>query len=139
MKCRKCDNTAQINMRQHKLALCRDHYLEWLPEQTERFIQRYDMFTQDEKILVAVSGGKDSLVLWDVLVKLGYQAAGFVEVIEGLSEGEMVVTSAQFLIDSEASLQEAVQKLLAQRRAEAGPAAAQEEMAAPPGADHSGH
>jgi uncharacterized protein (TIGR00269 family) len=76
MQCRKCDNTAQINMRQHKLALCRDHYLEWLPEQSERFIQMYRMFTRDERILVAVSGGKDSLVLWDVLTKLGYQADG---------------------------------------------------------------
>jgi uncharacterized protein (TIGR00269 family) len=34
------------------------------------------MFTPDEKILVAVSGGKDSLSLWDILVRLGYQADG---------------------------------------------------------------
>ena len=34
------------------------------------------MFTSDEKILVAVSGGKDSLSLWDILVRLGYQADG---------------------------------------------------------------
>jgi tRNA-5-methyluridine54 2-sulfurtransferase len=31
---------------------------------------------RDEKILVAVSGGKDSLSLWDILVRLGYQADG---------------------------------------------------------------
>jgi uncharacterized protein (TIGR00269 family) len=63
-------------MRQHKLALCKEHYLEWIPEQTERFIKKYGMFTPDEKILVAVSGGKDSLSLWDILVRLGYQADG---------------------------------------------------------------
>ena len=63
-------------MRQHKLALCREHYLEWLPEQTERFIKKYEMFTRHEKILVAVSGGKDSLGLWDILTQLGYQADG---------------------------------------------------------------
>jgi uncharacterized protein (TIGR00269 family) len=63
-------------MRQHKLALCREHYLEWVPEQTERFIKKYQMFTRAEKILVAVSGGKDSLSLWDILVRLGYQADG---------------------------------------------------------------
>jgi len=34
------------------------------------------MFTHKEKILVAVSGGKDSLSLWDILIKLGYQADG---------------------------------------------------------------
>src|SRR6185295_5662465 len=27
-----------------------------------------------ERILVAVSGGKDSLALWDILLKLGYRA-----------------------------------------------------------------
>ena len=63
-------------MRQHKLALCKEHYLEWVPEQTARFIKKYEMFTPDEKILVAVSGGKDSLSLWDILVRLGYQADG---------------------------------------------------------------
>lgn len=76
MKCRKCGNKASVHMRQHKLALCKEHYLEWVPEQTERFIKKYHMFTHDEKILVAVSGGKDSLSLWDILVRLGYQADG---------------------------------------------------------------
>jgi uncharacterized protein (TIGR00269 family) len=76
MKCRKCGASAAINMRQHKLALCRTHFLEWLPEQTERAIHHYKMFEPGEKILVAVSGGKDSLTLWDVLHRLGYDADG---------------------------------------------------------------
>jgi uncharacterized protein (TIGR00269 family) len=76
MKCRKCGLKASVNMRQHKLALCKDHYLEWIPEQSERFIKKYEMFTHDDKILVAVSGGKDSLALWDILARLGYQADG---------------------------------------------------------------
>ena len=56
---------AVINMRQHKLALCGEHFLDWVPEQTQRFIEKYKMFTPDQRILVAVSGGKDSLSLWD--------------------------------------------------------------------------
>jgi len=32
------------------------------------------MFAPTDRILVAVSGGKDSLTLWDILLKLGYQA-----------------------------------------------------------------
>jgi len=76
MKCKKCGAKASVNMRQHKLALCKEHYLEWVPEQTERFIKKYEMFTRHEKVLVAVSGGKDSLGLWDILVRLGYQADG---------------------------------------------------------------
>ena len=76
MKCRKCGAKASVNMRQHKLALCKEHYLDWLPEQTERFIKKYEMFTHVQNILVAVSGGQDSLSLWDILVRLGYQADG---------------------------------------------------------------
>lgn len=76
MKCRTCGKKAVINMRQHKLALCQEHYLEWLPFQTVRFIKKYGMFSKDDKILVAVSGGKDSLSLWDILIRSGYQTEG---------------------------------------------------------------
>jgi len=65
-----------VNMRHHKLALCAPHYLEWFLAQTERTITRYHMFEPEERILVAVSGGKDSLALWDVLLRLGYPADG---------------------------------------------------------------
>ncbi len=76
MKCKKCGGPAVINMRQHKLGLCVEHFLEWVPEQTERFIEKYRMFSRDARILVAVSGGKDSLSLWDILLRLGYRADG---------------------------------------------------------------
>ena len=61
-------------MRHHKLALCGEHYGEWFVAQTDRAIEKYKMFSQEDRVLVAVSGGKDSLALWDVLLKLGYQA-----------------------------------------------------------------
>lgn len=76
MKCRKCGEKAVINMRQHKLALCKTHFLDWIPEQTQRFIEKYRMFGPHERLLVAVSGGKDSLSLWDILWRLGYQVDG---------------------------------------------------------------
>ncbi|MCC6189633.1 MAG: adenine nucleotide alpha hydrolase family protein [Anaerolineales bacterium] len=76
MKCRKCGGAAVINMRQHKLALCAEDYLAWLPEQVQRSIEKYEMFSPADKVLVAVSGGKDSLGLWDILARLGYQADG---------------------------------------------------------------
>lgn len=44
-------------------------------------------------------------------VKTGAASGGKTEILEGLKEGESVVTSAQFLIDSESSLQESLQKL----------------------------
>jgi uncharacterized protein (TIGR00269 family) len=76
MKCKKCGGQAAIKMPQHNMALCRDHFLAWLPEQTQRVIEKYRMFSRENRVLVAVSGGKDSLALWDVLHQLGYAADG---------------------------------------------------------------
>jgi uncharacterized protein (TIGR00269 family) len=76
MRCRKCGEKAVINMRQHKLALCASHFLDWIPDHVDRTIKRYRMFTHQEHLLVAVSGGKDSLSLWDILTRLGYTADG---------------------------------------------------------------
>ncbi len=38
-------------------------------------------------------------------IRIGRESAGRIEVLDGLSEGQKVVTSGQFLLDSEASLQ----------------------------------
>jgi len=96
MKCRTCGKKASVNMRQHKLALCKEHYLEWLPAQIERFIKKYCMFAHGEKILVAVSGGKDSLSLWDILHRLGYQADGLY-ICLGIDEGIAYSSESQRL------------------------------------------
>ena len=76
MRCRTCGSQAVINMPQHRLALCKEHYLAWLPAQIERDIARFNMADKTDRILVAVSGGKDSLALWDMLTLLGYQSDG---------------------------------------------------------------
>ncbi len=61
-------------MRQHRLALCGEHFVEWFVAQTQRSIEKHAMFGLEDRVLVAVSGGKDSLALWDVLLRLGYDA-----------------------------------------------------------------
>jgi len=45
-------------------------------------------------------------------VKLGVSSKGMVQVLEGVTAGETVVTSSQFLIDSESKLREATAKML---------------------------
>jgi membrane fusion protein, copper/silver efflux system len=59
-------------------------------------------------VLVALGGGRFA----PREVKLGVEGDDFVEVRSGLAAGETVVTSAQFLIDSESNLRQAVQKLI---------------------------
>lgn len=76
MRCIKCKGTAWVEIRRHNSGFCRDHFLEYFENQVKRAIAEWDMFTKADRILVAVSGGKDSLALWDVLLRLGYQADG---------------------------------------------------------------
>jgi Cu(I)/Ag(I) efflux system membrane fusion protein len=58
--------------------------------------------------LVALQGGRFE----PRDLRLGLQAGDEFEVLEGLKEGERVVTSAQFLINSESNLQAALSKML---------------------------
>ena len=44
-------------------------------------------------------------------VQLGRRGAGYVEIRDGLKDGENVVTSANFLIDAESNLKSALQSL----------------------------
>ena len=53
-------------------------------------------------------------------VRLGVSAKGMVQVLEGVSAGERVVTSSQFLIDSESKLREATAKMLEAMSGEQG-------------------
>ncbi len=75
-KCRICRKKAIIYMPHHRLALCKEHYLSWFERYVERTIKEFKMFSKKDRVLVAVSGGKDSLALWFLLRKLGYEADG---------------------------------------------------------------
>lgn len=76
MKCRRCRGAAVIEVRRHNAAYCRDCFVLVFRNQVARAMEAWGMATTDDRILVAVSGGKDSLALWDVLLELGYSADG---------------------------------------------------------------
>ena len=76
MKCRKCGGAAVLELRRHNAAFCAPDFLEFFRHQVREAIRKYKMFTKEEPVLVAVSGGKDSLALWDVLFEEGYTTAG---------------------------------------------------------------
>jgi tRNA-5-methyluridine54 2-sulfurtransferase len=76
MKCRKCGDTAAIELRRHNAAFCVTDFQEFFRKQVREAIRKHRMFTTDEQVLVAVSGGKDSLALWDVLIDEGYRTSG---------------------------------------------------------------
>jgi uncharacterized protein (TIGR00269 family) len=76
VKCRRCGGSAALELRRHNAAFCAGHFIEFFTKQVAEAIHKHRMFTRDEPVLVAVSGGKDSLALWDVLIEEGYRTAG---------------------------------------------------------------
>ena len=77
MKCRVCREPAVIDVRRHNANFCVEHFLRLCRDQTAKAIAEFAMIQPGERVLVAVSGGKDSLALWDVLLDLGYETDGF--------------------------------------------------------------
>jgi len=94
-KCRWCTKNAIIYMKEHRLALCEDCYPKWFLRMLERTIEKWKMLKKDEKILVAVSGGKDSVAVWYCLSQLGYLVDGVHVVI---SDTEYSVKSKEAVI-----------------------------------------
>lgn len=56
---------------------CRKHFLEYFDKKVRRTIRKYSMFRSSEHIIVAVSGGKDSLSLLHYLHKLSHRVPGW--------------------------------------------------------------
>jgi len=76
VKCTKCRGTAILELRRHNAAFCAPDFLAFFKNQVKEAIRKFRMFERDEHVLVAVSGGKDSLALWDVLIEEGYRTTG---------------------------------------------------------------
>ena len=77
MKCKVCRDHAVVDIRRHNAAFCRDHFLDHVRGQVARSIKEFRMFGPEDRLFIAVSGGKDSLALWDILLDLGYDTTGF--------------------------------------------------------------
>lgn len=76
MRCAGCGSPANVEVRRHRTAFCAACYPEWFRSQVRRTIEHDRMFGPADRVLVAVSGGKDSLALWHALTKLGQAADG---------------------------------------------------------------
>jgi tRNA-5-methyluridine54 2-sulfurtransferase len=76
-KCRVCRQPAIIDLPRHNANFCAEHLVQLCRRQVEKAIADHDMLSADDRVLVAVSGGKDSLAVWDILIDLGYRADGF--------------------------------------------------------------
>src|SRR5436305_2418202 len=76
MKCKRCGEPPVIDVHRHRAAFCAECFLHHCREQVRRTIESHRMIGPGERTLVAISGGKDSLAIWDIRLDLGYDADG---------------------------------------------------------------
>ncbi len=95
MKCQVCRGPAVIDIRRHNANFCEEHFLRLCRDQTAKTIKQFSMLEPTDRILVAVSGGKDSLAVWDILIGLGYEVDGL---FIGLGIDEYSESSAGYAI-----------------------------------------
>ena len=80
--CAVCRAPAAIEEPRHRSAWCPTHFADHVQGQIRKAIDKpvggHDgrMFSYADRLLVAVSGGKDSLALWDALLTMGYRVDG---------------------------------------------------------------
>ena len=72
MKCRRCHARAVVSLPSHNTAFCPDCFLDFFSKQVDRGIREQGLMTKDDRVLVALSGGKDSLALMLELGRQGY-------------------------------------------------------------------
>ncbi len=84
-KCRVCKAPAVIDLPRHNAHFCAEHLQQLCRRQMTKAIDDFDMLSPHDRVLVAVSGGKDSLAVWDLLLEAGYDADGL---YVGLGIGE---------------------------------------------------
>lgn len=76
MKCKVCKAPAVVALRSHHAGFCPQCYLEFFSRQVDKGIRKQKLFTHDDSILVALSGGKDSLALMLELHRQEYKVTG---------------------------------------------------------------
>ncbi len=76
MKCKVCKATAVVALRSHHAGFCAECFLKFFSRQVEKGIQGRNLFTKEDRVLVALSGGKDSLALALELSRQGYNVTG---------------------------------------------------------------
>ncbi|MEW6573728.1 MAG: ATP-binding protein [Bacillota bacterium] len=76
MKCRVCKEPAIAKFPAHNAAFCEAHFDAFFLRQVAHTVKKYRMLPPEARVVVALSGGKDSLATALVLHRLGYPVEG---------------------------------------------------------------
>ena len=79
-QCDKCSKKASISLECGPHHYCEAHFTKFFDNRVKKTIRKYKLFKPGEKLLVAVSGGKDSLVVLHLIHKY-YSRSNEIEVL----------------------------------------------------------
>ena len=77
IKCKFCEKDPFIFLKEYRLYLCKEHFVSWIENYVYETIKEYKMFSKKDKLLVCISGGKDSVALLSILNSLRYKVLPF--------------------------------------------------------------
>ncbi len=63
MKCDKCGKDAVTFIKYAGIALCKEHFLQFIDRKIKREFREQVRFKKDDRVVIAVSGGKDSMLV----------------------------------------------------------------------------
>ena len=69
-KCKRCNNSSVVS------GYCKTHFIEYFENTVKNTIKCFNLINKNDKVMVGVSGGKDSLATLFTLKKLGYDVTG---------------------------------------------------------------
>ncbi len=70
MPCKNCLNNPVIKLTNNKIVLCKQHFIKYFEKKVFHTIKNYKLVEKNDKVGIAVSGGKDSLSVLNILVML---------------------------------------------------------------------
>ena len=80
MKCDVCNKKSVISLKYGPHYFCEEHFTKFFETRIRKTIRKYNLFKGKEKLLVALSGGKDSVVTLQILHKF-YSKSNLIEAI----------------------------------------------------------
>ncbi len=70
MKCKQCTEKPVIRLTNNNIKLCKNHYIKYFEKKVRYTINKFNLIDDKDKIGVALSGGKDSITVLNILNKI---------------------------------------------------------------------